>query len=109
MLKTLGYDVVVATNGHEAIMRYRYAMKTKKPFDLVLLDLVVPNGMGGEETVKELLKVDPSVRVILSSGFSHSPVVTHFKEYGFVGVLPKPYRVDKLERTLQKALKAVAQ
>jgi len=103
-LEHLGYEVEFAEEGGEAIKRYRQAFESGKPFNLVILDLTVPGGMGGEETVKELLTLDPSVRAIVSSGYSNDPVMADFEKYGFAGVIPKPYKISSLGTLLKNVL-----
>ena len=77
-------------------------MQSGKPFDLVLMDLVIPNGMGGEEAVQKLLAVNPNARVIVSSGYSNSPIMANYKGYGFCGILKKPYCLEELSHLLKQ-------
>jgi PAS domain S-box-containing protein len=100
VLEATGYSVEVAADGAEALKAYRRAHKAKKPFDAVILDLTVPGGMGGVETVREILKLDPSARVLVSSGYSNDPVMTDYRQYGFAGVLTKPYNTAEITRAL---------
>ena len=71
-------------------------------FDLVILDLTVPGGLGGKETLKELLGIDPQVKALVSSGYTNDPVMTNYRKYGFSGVMPKPYTKDQMIRALMK-------
>ncbi|HOW50711.1 MAG TPA: cache domain-containing protein [bacterium] len=98
MLRYLGYDPVLVPDGREALERYRRALEERQPFDLVILDLTVPGGMGGEEAIGELKKLDPQVRAVVSTGYSHSPVTAQYERYGFVGILPKPYNIEDIGR-----------
>ena len=91
-----GYDVTCAKNGEEAIEFYREGKDNGSPFDAVILDLVVPKGMGGRETIGKLREIDPDVRAIVSSGYSDEPVMAAYRDYGFLGILPKPYRIQRL-------------
>ena len=104
-LEHLGYEVEFAAEGVEAIERYQQALESGKPFDDVILDLTVPGGMGGKETIKGLLTMDPAVRAIVSSGYSNDPVMADFEKYGFAGVIPKPYRISSLSTILNAILK----
>jgi two-component system cell cycle sensor histidine kinase/response regulator CckA len=104
MLSSIGYDVVLARDGSEAIAMYKKALQSGEPFDAVILDLTVPGGMGGKETVKKVLEIDPNAKVIVSSGYSNDPMMSEFKKYGFVGLLEKPYRMQELRDTLLKAI-----
>jgi PAS domain S-box-containing protein len=104
LLQNLGYQVEFAENGNEAIDLYGEAQNLGKPFDAVILDLTVPGGMGGKETIKGLLEIDPGVKAIVSSGYSNDPIMAEFEEYGFHGVIIKPYRLTELSETLQNVL-----
>ena len=104
MLIMLGYEVDYAVDGREAIEKYRQAMGGSGRFDAVIMDLTVPGGMGGKETIKELLKIDPEVTAVVSSGYSNDPVMASFKDYGFKAVVAKPYKVKHLGSTLHEIL-----
>jgi CheY-like chemotaxis protein len=104
LLMNLGYQVEFAKNGSEAIDLYREAQDLGKPFDAVILDLTVPGGMGGKETIKKLLEIDPKIKAIVSSGYSNDPILAEFREYGFKGVIIKPYRLTELSQILQNVL-----
>jgi len=107
MLRRLGFDVAVASDGAAAIDAYVAARSTGNPFALVVLDLTVPDGMGGKETVAELLRIDPNVRAIVSSGYSNDPVMAHYREHGFQARVPKPYEFDQLAAAVSAANGAV--
>ncbi len=96
MLKRLGYEVEFAEDGEKALALYEKAMQSGKPFDLVLMDLIIPNGMGGEEAIQKLLAINPNAKVIVSSGYSNSPIMADYKRYGFRGILKKPYCLEEL-------------
>lgn len=104
MLKRLGYEAVSVKDGNEAIQQYESSMESGEPFDAVILDLTVKGGMGGREAVKLLLRMDPKVRAIVSSGYFNDPVLTSYEDYGFSGAMPKPYQKNDLERVLAKVL-----
>lgn len=104
MLTRLGYEVVIARDGAEAIDRYLEAQRASKPFDAVILDLTVPGGMGGEETIRKLLDRYPEIRAIVSSGYSENPVMSDFRSHGFSAVLAKPYTLKELSVVLQTVL-----
>jgi len=101
MIKLFGYEVEAACSGEEAIDKYRAAMAFGNPFDLVILDLTIKGGMGGQEAVKKLLKIDPDARAVVSSGYSDDPVLSEYSKYGFKGLLTKPYKVNDLKRRLK--------
>jgi len=104
LLRRLGYEVELSKDGAEAIELYRRAMESGEPFDAVILDLTVRGGMGGENAIQKLLEIDPGVKGIISSGYSNDPVMNDFRKYGFIGVIPKPYRINELSETLNKVL-----
>jgi CheY-like chemotaxis protein len=104
LLIYLGYEVDFAINGTEALDRYRQALDSNKPFDAVILDLTVKGGMGGKETIQELLKIDPQVIGILSSGYCNDPEITDYHRYGFSGVVTKPYTMGELGEKLNQAI-----
>lgn len=89
ILVVAGNTVENTDEGSKAIKLYKKAMKTGKPFDLVIMDLTIPGGMGGKEAVEKLLKIDPNAHVIVSSGYSNDPVISNYKEYGFCGYIAK--------------------
>jgi len=104
ILKHLGYDVEFAGDGSEAIELYRKAKESGKPFDLVIMDLTVPGGMGGKEAIHWLIEIDPDVRAIVSSGYSDNLVMSDFRQYGFKGVVAKPYKIQQLALALYNVL-----
>ncbi len=105
ILSRLEYDPELAVDGNEAIEMYQKAMDSGKPFEIVILDLTVKGGLGGNDAVKKILKMNPHAKVIVSSGYSNDPVMTKFREYGFIGALPKPYKIKDLIETLKKITK----
>jgi len=96
ILLHLGYEVRFAKDGLEAIRQYEEAAQKGKPFDVVIADLTVRDGMGGKELIEQLHGMDPQVRAIISSGYSNDPVLSDFRKHGFLGVVAKPYRVEEL-------------
>ncbi len=102
MLKRIGYEADFAKDGIEAIELYKKAMKTKQPYCIVIMDLTIPGGMGGKETIKKLREIDPSVKAIVSSGYSDDAAMSEFKEYGFNGVIAKPYSVKELGEIVER-------
>ena len=102
MIEQLGYEVEFAENGEEALRLYRQARDSDKPFDAVIMDLTIAGGMGGKEAVKKLLDIDPEANVIVSSGYSNDPVMSNFEEYGFRGVVVKPYKLEEMGKALHE-------
>ncbi len=104
MLKTLGYEVDLATDGAAAIAAYEQARREGQPFSAVIMDLTIPGGMGGQEAIRELRKLDPGIRAIVSSGYSSDPIMANFAAHGFAGVIAKPYRLGDLAAVLKSVL-----
>jgi len=108
MISQLGYEVEYASDGSEAIEKYTKAIERGAPFDAVMIDLTVPGRMGGKEAQKRLMEIDLSVRSIVSSGYSNDPVMSRFDEFGFKGVLTKPYNIEVLSKAIYGVLNPVA-
>lgn len=104
VLPLLGYDVTLARDGEEALVLYRQSKSDGHPFDVVIMDLTVPGGMGGKEAMRRLLALDPSVKAIVSSGYSNDPIMGDYESYGFCGVLTKPYDAGEMSEVLNAAL-----
>jgi len=104
MLTDLGYTVQTAMDGTEAIELFNRAINEGNPFDIVLVDLTIPGGIGGKETLTRLLDLNPDVCVIASSGYSEDPVISTPLEFGFAASIRKPYRKAELVEALTKAL-----
>ncbi|ETR68763.1 MAG: multi-sensor hybrid histidine kinase [Candidatus Magnetoglobus multicellularis str. Araruama] len=100
MFSRMGYQTEFATDGKQAIEMYESAMESATPFAFVILDLTVPGGMGGALTIPELLKIDPNIKAIVSSGYSNDPIMSHYEDYGFMGVIPKPYTKSQISEVL---------
>jgi len=104
MLGSQRYEVETAMNGNAAVTQYRAAKDAGKPFDIIILDLTVPEGIGGFEAFKAIKAFDPRVRAILSTGYSHDPVVLNYKKHGIAGLAPKPYMMHELLAAVEQAL-----
>jgi signal transduction histidine kinase/ActR/RegA family two-component response regulator/HAMP domain-containing protein len=106
LLTMNGYTVVKAVNGEEAVELYRRSVQEGAPFDAVIMDLTIRGGMGGKDAVKKLLEINPEVKVIVSSGYSNDPVMANFREYGFSGVVQKPYKINEMLDEVRKLVNA---
>jgi len=105
VLKHIGYDdVEFAGEGAEAIELYKASMKSGNPFSVAILDLTIPGGRGGEWAIRELLKIDPGVKAIVSSGYADESVIVRYSEYGFSGMIAKPYTIDELRKAVQDVI-----
>jgi len=100
MLFKMGYETLFATNGAQAVELYSKEYQSGNKIDLVILDLTIPGGMGGTETITELLKIDSNVKAVVSSGYSENSIMSNYKDYGFCGVVPKPYTKDQIAELL---------
>jgi signal transduction histidine kinase/CheY-like chemotaxis protein len=105
ILTDLGYDVEAAADGARAIRAFVRAQQKGQPFDVVLLDLTVPAGMGGLETLQNLRQIDAELCAIATSGYAPDPVLADPRRYGFVASLPKPFRKDDLGTIVQRVLR----
>ncbi|HTR44190.1 MAG TPA: PAS domain S-box protein [Thermodesulfovibrionales bacterium] len=103
MLVRLGYEVEVAGDGAQAVMMYRRAKEAGEPFHVVIMDLTVPGGLGGAEAITQLSEIDPSVRAIVSSGYSNDEIMADYRQHGFAGVITKPYTLRELSVEVKKA------
>jgi CheY-like chemotaxis protein len=105
VLKFLGYEVMFAREGAAAIELYKNEKSAGVPFDVVILDLSVPDGMGGKETIGLLKALDPEVKAVVSTGYANDPAVLDFASYGFSGKLTKPYKITDLKNILIQLIK----
>jgi len=106
MLKKLGYDVKTSVNGEEAINSFAEAYKAGSTFDAVILDLTVKTGMGGEEAVREIKKIEPEASIIVTSGYSTDSIMANYERYGFCGVIVKPYKIKDLSKLMSRVIPA---
>jgi CheY-like chemotaxis protein len=100
MLKFLGYEVATARNGESALDQYQQARNAGFPFDAVILDITIPGGLGAQETIPRLIALEPSVKAIISSGYSTNPMIVDFKAFGFAAAIVKPYGFKELGEAL---------
>ena len=103
ILAHLGYETEVARNGELALEAWRSALEQRRPFLAVIMDLTISGGMGGAEAVLKLKSLDPSAKAIVSSGYADDPVMAAHEAHGFDGALPKPFKVEDIERVLADA------
>lgn len=104
ILDSIGYETDTAADGSSTLKMYHAAMEKGQVYDAVILDLTVPGQMGGQEAIKELLKMDPQACVIVSSGYSNDPIMADYEKWGFKGIIPKPYGVKELSETVANVL-----
>jgi CheY-like chemotaxis protein len=104
LINALGHEAECAKDGMEAIEKFILARGSGKPFDIVILDLTVKSGMGGEQTIRELREIDPGGKAIVSSGYANSQAMADYHSYGFKARLTKPYNLEGLRDTLNMLL-----
>jgi PAS domain S-box-containing protein len=104
ILGFMGYEVESCSDGCGAVDRFRAAQENNVPFAAVILDLTIPGGMGGKEAAARILEIDPDAVLIVSSGYSSDPVIANFRQYGFSGVVPKPFDAEGLARELKRLI-----
>ena len=104
MLARLGCEVQCVSNGEEAVAAFKRHNEEGQPFDVVLLDLTIPAGMGGQEAIQEIAQIDPDVTAVVFSGYATDPIMAEHEEHGFSGVLPKPFDIEKLTAVLNEVL-----
>lgn len=107
LLRRLGFVVEAVADGAKAVTAFRQAQEAGRPFDLVVTDLTVPGGMGGLACLRELRRLEPKVRVIVSSGYSSDPVMSDHRAYGFAGVIPKPYRITDFAKVIRRVVEGL--
>ena len=105
VLKFLDYEVMFSREGAAAIELYKNEKAAGAPFDVVILDLSVPDGMGGKEAIVQLKAFDPEVKAVISTGYSNDPAVLDFASYGFSGKLTKPYKINDLKNVLETLIR----
>ncbi len=104
ILRRYGYQAHAVADGNAAISEYARARQAGQPYQLVILDLTIPGGMGGKQTMEELLKLDPAVKAIVSSGYSNDLVLSNYQAHGFRGMVSKPYDVADFAHTVERVL-----
>ena len=105
MLRRIGYEVTAVKDGEAAVREYTRARQEGRPYALVILDLTVPGGMGGRQAMEQLLKLDPAVRAIVSSGYSNDLVLSNYQAHGFRGMVSKPYEIADLAHAIERVLR----
>jgi PAS domain S-box-containing protein len=104
ILDSIGYSAGLAKNGREVLEMYQQAMNRGEKYDMVIIDLTIPGEMGGKETARDLLRLDPEVKMVVSSGYSNDPVMAQYQEWGFQGVIAKPYGIKELSEVISSIL-----
>ncbi len=105
MLGSCGYKVDFAADGKDAIEKYTSAAESGQPFDIVIMDLTIPGGVGGEEAIKKLLLINPDAKVIVASGYSTDSIMANYSNYGFKGRIVKPFQLNELVNEIARVMK----
>jgi len=105
LLQGYGYKVQCTATGDETIYGLQDAFGDGEAFAVVIMDLTIPGGVGGKETVKVLREFDPDVKAIVSSGYSNDPIMANFRDYGFKGVIVKPFDIEDFVRTVENVVR----
>jgi two-component system, cell cycle sensor histidine kinase and response regulator CckA len=101
MLAYLGYEAVLVKDGSEALSFYSDQLASGSRFNVVIMDLTIPGGMGGKETVGEILTIDPEAKVVVSSGYSNDPIMLNCTAYGFSAAIAKPFDLQSLKDIIE--------
>ncbi len=104
LLEQYNYHVITAENGNMALELYKEYLKNNNKIDLIIMDLTIPGGIGGIETLKEILKIDSKVNAIVASGYSNDPVMSQYNKYGFKAAIDKPFQLSKLKALIDEIL-----
>ncbi|WP_136810475.1 response regulator [Desulfosediminicola flagellatus] len=105
LIAHLGYEATHVKDGQEAVTEYISRFEAGNPYSVVIMDLTIPGGMGGKEAVGEILKIDPEAKVLVSSGYSTDPIMANFSDYGFSGVINKPFDLMAIKSALESMCK----
>ena len=106
ILSRLGYEPIVSSNGEEAVEIFRREKELNRDIDVVIVDLTIPGGMGGLEAAREIWKMNPDARIVVSSGYSNDEVMSEHRQLGFAGVIAKPFDISTLSHQLKETLTA---
>jgi CheY-like chemotaxis protein len=105
MITRFGFQSSVVSDGKQAVIAYQAAKDEQDPYDVVLMDLTIPGGMGGKEAILKILETDPNACAVVISGYSNDPVLANYQDYGFKGMLVKPFKISELKKCLETVLK----
>jgi len=104
ILQQNGYRTGIAKDGAEAFKLYREAVTADDKFDILIMDITVPGGVGGVEAVSMIHEIDPSAIAIVASGYANNTVMANFKDFGFVASITKPFGIATLLNSVHSAL-----
>jgi CheY-like chemotaxis protein len=99
----MGHRVDSARHGSEAVELYIKSKEGGEAYDLVILDLTIRGGMGGQKTIRKLIEIDPDVKAIVASGYANDPVMANYEKYGFKAAIAKPFTIAKFRKVMRNA------
>ncbi len=104
MLGHLGHEAIMTKDGKEAIAVFKEHLQSDQPIDMIIMDLTIPGGMGGKDAIIDILKINPKAKVVVSSGYSNSPVMADYQKHGFKAAIAKPYKLSELQEIINAVL-----
>jgi len=104
MFKFLGFDACWVASGAEAIQEYRKQKEAGQAYSAIIMDLTIPGGMGGQAAIIEILAIDSAAKAFVSSGYANDPIMVNYKDYGFAGVIAKPFDIAAVQQILNMIL-----
>jgi two-component system, cell cycle sensor histidine kinase and response regulator CckA len=102
MLEFLGFAAAWVANGADAGKEYKKQKDAGQGYAAVIMDLTIPGGMGGKDAINEILAIDREAKVFVSSGYSSDPIMVNYQDYGFAGVIAKPFDLAAMQELLEK-------
>lgn len=108
VLRHLGYETIPVTSGEAAVAALADAHDNGQTIDAAILDLYIPDGMSGIETLEQLHRIAPNLKAIVSSGYANDPICLNYEAHGFVASVPKPYEIADMARVLRRVFAPVA-
>ncbi len=104
MLQFMGFEAFWVASGADAIQEYSKQKDAGQAYSAIIMDLTIPGGMGGQEAIVEILAIDPAAKAFVSSGYANDPIMLNYKDYGFVGVIAKPFDIAAVKQILNTVL-----
>ena len=105
MLEDLGYEVVEAEEGRQAVELHKTSLESNDPIDLTIMDLTMPKGMGGKDATKHILSINPDAKIVVCSGYSTDSAMSKHSDYGFRAAISKPFKFEELDETLSAVMR----
>ncbi|MEA3468948.1 MAG: PAS domain S-box protein [Thermodesulfobacteriota bacterium] len=103
-LSILGHEAILVNDGAQALNKYQELLDDGTSVDIVIMDLTIPGGMGGQEAAEKLLEIDPAAKIIVASGYSNDPAMANYRDYGFSAAVTKPFDLQQLSNAIASIL-----